>query len=164
MKTRDKWVLSGAVLALAALQLTNPARTNPPLTPGRDLLAANGSPADVATLLRAACYDCHSDETRWPWYSGVAPMSWLVVDHVNEGRQHLNFSHWPQDDPGRAARKWNRIAEAVSSGDMPLPSYTWIHPPARLRPEQRDRLAHWAEQEARRLQANAGAEKQPPTE
>lgn len=155
MKTRYKWLLSGTVLALAALQLTNPARTNPPVAPGRDLLATNAPPAEIATLLRAACYDCHSDETRWPWYSRIAPVSWMVVDHVNEGRQHLNFSAWRQDDPARAARKWNRIGDEVESGDMPLSSYTWIHSPARLRPEQRDRLVRWARQEARRLRGDA---------
>ena len=151
-----KWLLGGAGLLFAAMQLTNPARTNPPVTPGRDLLASQPPPAEIAARLRAACYDCHSDETKWPWYSRVAPASWLVVDHVNEGRKHLNFSNWPHDDPQRAAKKWNRISEEVSSGDMPLRSYTWIHAPARFRAEQREFLAKWAEQEARRLRGDAG--------
>jgi hypothetical protein len=155
VKTRFKWLLGGAGFVLAGLQLTNPARTNPPVAPGRDLLAAQAPPAEIAALLRAACYDCHSDETKWPWYSRVAPMSWLVVGHVNEGRERLNFSNWPHDDPQRAAKKWNRVSEEVDSGDMPLPSYAWIHAPARLRVEQRQFLVKWAGQEARRLQGDA---------
>jgi hypothetical protein len=151
-----RWVLGGVALIALLLQLTNPPRTNPPLIPGHDLLATNAPPAEIAALLRAACYDCHSQETKWPWYSHVAPMSWLLAGHVNDGRKRLNFSEWPQGDPQRAAKKWNRISEEVGSGDMPLPSYTWAHPPARLNAEQRGRLSKWAEQEARRLQAEAG--------
>jgi hypothetical protein len=164
VKTRFKWLLGGAGLLFAALQLTNPARTNPSVAPGRDLLASNAPPAEVAALLRAACYDCHSFETKWPWYSRVAPMSWLVADHVNEGRERLNFSNWPHDDPQRAAKRWNRISDEVGSGDMPLPSYAWIHPQARLPAGQREFLVTWAEQEARRLQTDAGAEARPPAE
>jgi hypothetical protein len=150
--------LIGAPAVFVALQLTNPARTNPPVAAGHDVLSTDPPPAGVAVLLRRACYDCHSHETQWPWYSGVAPLSWLVVDHVNEGRRHLDFSDWPHDDPQRAARKWSRIEEAVAGGDMPLPSYTWIHPPARLTAGQRSQLAAWAEQEAGRLRAAANAE------
>jgi hypothetical protein len=156
MKIRLKWVLAGAALAMATLQLTNPARTNPPIQPGRQLTDAAGPPSDMMRVLRAACYDCHSQETQWPWYSRVAPVSWLVVDHVNEGRRHLNFSDWPNDDPRRAAKYWNRVADQISSGDMPLPSYARIHSPARLTAEQRTALAAWAEQQARRLQTDAG--------
>jgi hypothetical protein len=164
VKTRFKWSLGGAGLVLAALQLTNPARTNPPVAPGRDLLATQAPPAEITSLLRAACYDCHSHETKWPWYSRIAPMSWLVVDHVNEGRKRINFSNWPHDDPQRAAKKWNRVSDEVRSGDMPLPSYTWIHPQAQLPAGQREFLVKWAEQEARRLQTDAGAEARPPAE
>jgi hypothetical protein len=153
LKARLKWILAGiAALGLLA-QFTNPTRTNRPVSPGDDLSATNAPPAEIAQLLRGACYNCHSDETQWPWYSRVAPVSWWVVDHVNSGRKRLNFSEWPHQDSQRAARKWNRISEEVSSGDMPLPSYTWVHPEARLTVEQRARLAKWAEQEAGRLQA-----------
>jgi hypothetical protein len=148
-----KWVLCGAAAVAVLSQLANPARTNPPVVPGHDLLVTQPPPAEIAALLRAACYDCHSHETKWPWYSRVVPVSWWVVDHVKEGREKLNFSEWPLDDPGRAARKWNRISEEVGSGDMPLPSFTWAHPPARLSAEQRDRLARWAEMEASRIRA-----------
>jgi len=156
MKRKIKWIVIVAAAIAALLQLTNPARVNPPVVPGHDLFATNPPPDEIAALLRNACYDCHSRETRWPWYSRVAPVSWSVADHVNEGREHLDFSEWPHDDPRRAAKKWSRISEEIDGGDMPLASYTWAHPEARLTPDQRQRLTQWADQEAQRLRAAAG--------
>jgi len=153
MKMRVKWMLGVAVVAAMLLQLTNPARTNPPVVPAHDMLATNAPPPELAARLRAACYDCHSDETKWPWYSHVAPISWWVVGHVKDARQRLNFSEWPHDDPQRARKNWNRISDEAQSGDMPLPSYVWMHASARLSPQERERLAQWAEQEAQRLES-----------
>jgi hypothetical protein len=76
-------------------------------------------------------------------------------NHVKDARKKLNFSEWPNDDPQRAAKKWNRVSEEVISGDMPLPSYARIHPLARLNAGQREQLSKWADQEARRLQPDA---------
>jgi len=159
MKKRRKWILGGAAVIVACMLLINPSRTNPPVVPGHDLFATNPPPAEIAILLRNACYDCHSSETKWPWYSRVAPVSWWLVNHINDARKHLNFSEWPHDDPRRAARKLRHIREEVSSTNMPLPSYTWMHPEARFTPEQREQLAKWAGQEADRLQPNS-AEKE----
>jgi hypothetical protein len=153
VKPALKWILGGAVAAFAGMQLANPSRINPPLVPGHDLGATNAPPPEIATLLRNACYDCHSRETRWPWYSGVAPVSWWVATHVRDGRERLDFSSWPHDDPERARKKMNRIREEVEYGNMPLPSYTWGHPEARLTAPQREQLIRWAEQEAERLKA-----------
>lgn len=155
MKQRAKWFFGAAVLAVALLQLIQPDRTNPPVTAGRDLLASNAPPAEIVTLLRAACYDCHSHETRWPWYSRISPISWWVVDHVKDGRKHLNFSDWPHDRPKRARTHWRSSYDEVEAGDMPLASYTWLHPESRLSTGQRQALLDWAEQEADRLKAVA---------
>jgi hypothetical protein len=153
MKPVLKWILCSAVLVFAAMQFANPVRVNPPGPPGGDLSATNAPPLEIAVLLRNACYDCHSSETHWPWYSRVAPVSWWLSSHVNDARERLNFSDWPHDDPQRARKKWNRIGEQVSSGDMPLPSYAWVHARARLTAAQREQIAKWAEQEAQRLSA-----------
>lgn len=155
LKTVLIWLLGGVIVIGAALQLSSPALTNPPVIAGHDVFASHPPPPEVATLLRSACYDCHSDETQWPWYSHVAPVSWWLNDHVKDARKKLNFSEWPTDDPPRAAKKWNRVSEEISSGDMPLPSYARMHPAARLTAAQRDRLAQWADQESSRLQPNA---------
>jgi hypothetical protein len=146
-----KWVFGIGLLLAIALQFTNPAHTNPPVLPGHDLFATNSPPAPIAALLKRSCYDCHSYESRWPWYSYVAPFSWSLVGHVNDARERLNFSEWPHDDPGRARKKWGRAADAVDSGEMPLPQYLWFHHEARLDAQQRRQLTTWAEQEAERL-------------
>jgi len=160
MKKYLKWVLGGMAGVAVLLQFTNPRQTNPPVVREHDLLAANPPPPEIASLLRQACYDCHSYETRWPWYSRVAPVSWLLADHVKDARKQLNFSEWPHDDPQRARRKWDHIRKQVHSGDMPLPSYTWVHTGARLSAAQRNQLVKWVEQEARRLETTSAAEGQ----
>jgi hypothetical protein len=136
----------GVVCLVAAigLQVANPSHENPPLVPGHDVLASNAPPPSVAAMLKDSCYNCHSFETKWPWYSYVAPVSWYVARDVNAGRAVLNFSEWPQDDPQRARKRWRRIAEEVQNGEMPLPSYTRIHRAARLDERQRAELVKWA--------------------
>jgi hypothetical protein len=96
-----------------------------------------------------ACYDCHSNETAWPWYSHLAPFSWSVQDHVDEGREHMNFSEW--NHPSEHAHE---AAEEVEEGEMPLSSYTWMHPTARLDEAEREALieglkATFGEEEAK---------------
>ena len=151
MRKKLKWILGGLVAGFALLQLANPLRTNPPVVPGHDLMAANPPPPPIAALLRAACYDCHSHETKWPWYSHIAPASWLVVDDVKKGRQHMNLSEWPQASPERAAKQLERISEEVDYQEMPPGKYTLLHPEARLTADQRQALIHWADSEAARL-------------
>jgi len=124
------------------LQFTNPARTNPPVV--NDLAATNPPPAEITALLRAACYDCHSHETKWPLYSRIAPSSWLVVSDVNEGREHLNFSDWPTD-PDRVAKKMDRINEVLGYKEMPPKKYTLLHPEARLTEAQFKKLLDWSD-------------------
>src|SRR5580658_1204129 len=88
----------GALFGLAALlavaQFIRPARTNPVSAPGRTLEDVVSVPPEVESVLARSCADCHSDRTRWPWYSGVAPVSWFVINHVQEGRRHMNMSEW----------------------------------------------------------------------
>jgi hypothetical protein len=152
MKKVFKWCLAVVVVAAAAAQFFNPALTNPPVAPGSDVMASNAPPAEIASLIHAACYDCHSFATQWPWYSHVAPASWFLVSHVNEGRAAMNFSDWPHDDPYRAGRRWLKISHRVAEGSMPLPSYTWIHSASRLTSQQRKQLSDWAAKEAEKLQ------------
>ena len=147
-----KWTLIlPAVLGIfAALQLFNPARTNPPVI--TDFIAAASPPASVAASLRAACYDCHSHETQWPWYSHVAPVSWLIVSDTDEGREHLDFSDWP-DEAARAAKKMDRINEVLDYREMPPKKYTLLHADARLTEIQRKEIMDWTEAAADKLRA-----------
>jgi hypothetical protein len=129
-----------AVVLAAQLFVTD--RDNPPVTGTVD-----ASPR-VLDSLRRACFDCHSNETVWPWYSRVAPVSWLVANDVHQGRAHLNFSTWstlPADDRRRILQ---RMAEVVDRGLMPPGIYTPLHPEARLSLQEIGELAAWARQTA----------------
>jgi len=149
MKKKVLLGLAGLVVVLVVLQLIPIEMTNPP---------ANGAltmpTGDTGQALEAACMDCHSNETVWPWYSRVAPARFLIADHVNEGRSHLNFSTWGQRTPERQAEKWEEIAELAQEGEMPLWSYTLMHPAARLTDAQRQLIADWANAERARLEAS----------
>ncbi|HVO26959.1 MAG TPA: heme-binding domain-containing protein [Candidatus Margulisiibacteriota bacterium] len=137
----------GALAAIfAAIQFVAPERTNPPVH--SDL----GAPPDVNDLLRRACFDCHSNETRWAWYSGVAPFSWLIVHDVGEGRRRLNFSEWADyaSDPETEKHKLNQIIESLARGDMAPWYYGVLHPDGRLNRDQQTVITRWASQEANR--------------
>ena len=132
------WAGATLAVALAVIQAVPVNRANPPV---RTSVTA---PAGVAEILRRACYDCHSNETHWPWYSYVAPASWFVVRHVNHGRSDLNFSEWPAFDMEAEEHAFRDIEEQVSEGKMPLRSYVWLHPDAKLSDDDRDTLLRWA--------------------
>jgi hypothetical protein len=153
VKKKLKWLFVAPVVVFVLLQFTNPVCTNPPIF--HDLMATNAPPPQVAAILHAACYDCHSHETRWPWYSHVAPMSWLIASDVNEGRTNLNLSDWPADDPKRAAKKLENMSEKIGYGEMPPRKYTMIHVDARLTEGQRKELTDWLDAEASRLKSSA---------
>ena len=103
-----------------------------------------GTPTAVAALLDGACADCHSDNTRWPWYAGVPPASWLVAGHVRQGRRFVNFSHFDERSEKDRRDILRAIEREVKSGSMPLRSYTLLHPRARLSPRDRAAIVSWA--------------------
>lgn len=113
--------------------------------PDTDLHEAVLLSAEVSQILVQACYDCHSVETTYPWYTDVVPVSWLVFHHVEEGRAELNFSEWKLYSEEKQAHKLDEIVEVVSSGEMPIKGYTLIHPAARLSDEQIKTITDWAE-------------------
>jgi hypothetical protein len=130
----------GAVAVL--IQLVSFERTNPPVEGEVD------APPEVKALLKRACYDCHSNETEWPWYTKVAPMSWLVYRDVVEGRKELNFSTWTKVAPERKAKKLSGVVDEVSEGEMPPWFYLPLHPHAKLTPEEQQVLVAWAKRGA----------------
>jgi hypothetical protein len=98
----------------------------------------------VKAILERSCYDCHSNRTRWPWYSHVAPVSWLVARDVHEGREELNFSNWPAFDLEKQDDHLKHIKKQVERGKMPLPIYLSMHPRARLSESERRIVVDWA--------------------
>lgn len=128
-----------ATVTFLAIQLVPVERTNPPVT------ADIAAPKAVKSILRESCYDCHSNETVWPWYSRIAPVSWLVTRDVSKGRQHLNFSNWEGQSPNDKVEAAEEILEEISEGKMPMPIYVAMHSSARLTPEKSATLAAWIE-------------------
>jgi hypothetical protein len=133
------------LLVLAALvilaQFIRPPRVEPNSSdPSNDLITITGPPAAVEGILRSACYDCHSDQPRYPWYSNITPVNFWLQDHIDEAREELNFSQWGTYSAKRITRKIKEIDEEVSEGEMPLLSYTWLHAQARLTDVQRQEL------------------------
>jgi hypothetical protein len=131
-----------AALAAVLIQLIPSHRDNPPVE------TEVAAPAPVRAILRRACYDCHSNETTWPGYARVAPVSWLIERDVREGRREVNFSTWNRNDTRRRARKWKEIREQIEKKEMPPWIYTAVHGEARLSESDRRALLDWAEQSA----------------
>ena len=128
------------VLAVGA-QLVPVERTNPPVT--GEVAASE----EIAALLRRACYDCHSNETVWPWYSRVAPVAWLVAHDVNHGRHELDFSTWTAYPADRQRKKLKRTSDEVAEDEMPPWYYELMHPAARLTAAEKTALGAWADAE-----------------
>lgn len=141
-----KKTLLGLAVLLAATQFVRPARN----------LAATASPNDinvrypvspaVQPLLRRSCHDCHSNNTRYPWYAEVQPVRWWLDRHINDAKRHLNFSEYGAYPAKRAAKKAEEIASELKEHKMPLPSYLWLHPEARLTDAEVALLTDWSRQ------------------
>jgi hypothetical protein len=139
MMRRIEWIVAAGALAFVLIQLAPMSKSNPPIT--KDVAA----PPQVESILRRGCYDCHSNETRWPWYAHLAPVSWLVVRDVDNGRKRLDFSTWDKydDDPETLITKMRHIDKMSRNGSMPLWYYLAAHSEARLSAADRDVLAQW---------------------
>jgi Haem-binding domain len=143
--------LRGALLGFCGLvvgiQFIRPARTNPPVDQSRTLEAVVFVPPKIASILQRACDDCHSDLTRWPWYSNVAPVSWFVIDHVDSGRHHVNFSEWLRRDTKNPAdytrERFQAMCRQMQTGDMPLTSYLLVHREAKLSQNDIETVCQW---------------------
>lgn len=136
---------------LVGIQAIRPARTNLAVKPSHTLEAIVPVPPEVESILQRACYDCHSDQTRWPWYSNVAPVSWFVIDHVDGGRRHANFSAWLRrdtKDPAQYTReRFEAICKQVQIREMPLWSYLLVHRNARLSQGDIETICRWTRQD-----------------
>lgn len=146
---RFRRVLLVGLISFAGIQFIPVSRNNPPVK--TDFISVAGVPEQEAQLLHAACYDCHSYETRWPWYMQVAPVSWWNARYVREGREHLNFSAWPQAKPWDARTKLESIAQVLRNNSMPPSDYRLLQPAAKLSPADRTALASWADTNAAKM-------------
>lgn len=127
------------IAAFIGIQFIPVEKTNPQVTGDID------APAEVHSIFKRACYDCHSYETKWPWYSKIAPASILIASDVNEGREYLNFSIWKDlSEEGHQNLK-QKIWEKVSKGEMPLPQYKLAHSEAKLTDADKEIIKKWSE-------------------
>lgn len=137
-------ILLGIIAVFIIIQFFRIDKTAPESDPKDDIIVVESVPTEIAILLKTSCYDCHSNVTRYPWYSNVAPVSWWLKKHINEGRDELNFSDWGNYSERRRGHKLKETIELVKGEEMPLPSYLWVHGEARLSDKQRKQLMNWA--------------------
>jgi len=128
---------------LLILQLIPVNQKNPEIMKTKDFLLITEAPKEIVSLVKSSCYDCHSNHTVWPWYSDIAPVSWVVADHVEHGRKELNFSEWKDYEFERKDHKLEECIEAIEEGWMPDQGYAKMHEEANLSSEERQMLANF---------------------
>jgi hypothetical protein len=143
------------VVLFVAAQAVRPERSNPPVDAAKTLHAGGRVTGEVAAILDRACRDCHSNETRWPWYSHVAPVSWLVARDVRVGRKELSFSTWGDYKPEKRLDKLDEMCKQVREGEMPQFPYPLMHPGSRLTDADTETLCAWTSRERVALQEGA---------
>lgn len=131
------------LLLLAVFQLFRIDKRNPPVDPEKDFLTMTKASVEIQNILKASCYDCHSNNSTYPWYTNIAPVSWWVKNHINEGRKHLNFSEWGNYSAKKSDHKLEEGVEMIEEGEMPMASYTLIHGEAKLNEQQKLLLMNW---------------------
>ena len=144
-------LILGFVLVLAVAQFIRPDRTNPHVDATQALDGGGRVPAQVVAVLKRSCYDCHSHNTVWPWYTNITPISWAIAGHVTDGRRALDFSQWQSLPAARRIRTLEGIARMVKFGRMPLASYLLLHRDAKLSAQDTTIVTYWAWAEMARL-------------
>jgi len=139
------------IVLFIVIQVFRINNTITPVNEQTDFMAVTQTNPEVATILKNACYDCHSNQPTYPWYTNVAPVSWWIKNHINEGSKHLNFSIWQTYTVKRKDHKLEECVEMIEEGEMPMNSYTWMHPEAKLTDAQKQLLIDWFKAEKAKL-------------
>lgn len=126
-------------------------KTIKPINTKTDYISVAQTNPEISTILKNACYDCHSNQPTYPWYTNIAPVSWWIKNHINEGSRHLNFSEWETYTSKRKDHKLEECIEMIEEGEMPMNSYTWMHGEAKLTNAQRTLLIDWFKAERTKL-------------
>lgn len=151
MKKVLKIIAIVIVAAFIVIQFFRPDFTNPPVNSAETLQSAMQVPENVQAILKRSCFDCHSNETTYPWYSKIQPSAWFLADHIAEGRHELNFSAFNTYQTRRKKKKLEEVCEQVQAKAMPLPSYLWIHWDAKMSDEDIKTLCDWANAESAKI-------------
>lgn len=154
MKKIIKIIFALLAIVFILIQFIRPLRINPVSDKTRDITATINIPSNVKQILDRSCYDCHSNDTRWPWYSYIAPVSWLLAQDVNNGREKINYSEWGNYSLTDQVSNFDDIAKMVKNGEMPLPKYLFLHSDAKLTDADKDLLIKWANSMSDSLMSN----------
>lgn len=140
---RGKKILLGVSLVFIVMQFIRPARNSSSVKLNGDMTTTLNVPSSVAGILKASCYDCHSNNTRYPWYSNIQPAGWLLAKHIKDGKEQLNFDEFGNYSKRRQLSKLRAVENSIKDGSMPLSSYTWLHPDAKLSAESKALILNW---------------------
>ena len=140
-----KKIFLGLLVVMIGIQFIRPEKNVSPVPGKNDLLVLHPAPAEVKQILTVGCYDCHSDNTRYPWYSEVQPFAWWIANHVRDGKRELNLSSFGNLSPKRKANRLEEMVDLIASRKMPLPSYTLVHRDAKFTDAQTKQLNDWLE-------------------
>jgi Haem-binding domain len=143
MKKFFKRFLLLLLLVFIGIQFFRPAKNKSEGISANDITVKYVVPDDVKAILKTSCYDCHSNNTAYPWYNNIQPVAWWLKNHVDEGKRELNFSEFGSYRIGRQYRKLEGINGEIKDGEMPLTSYTLIHGDAKLNEQQKLAVANW---------------------
>ena len=144
-------ILLGAIVVAVLAQFIRPDRTNPSADPALSFRSYPGVPAGVRQRIEGSCFDCHSNETRWPWYSSITPVNFLIANDVKNARARMNFSEWRKHKPGKLQSLLEEIYDQVYNKEMPMKRYTLLHPDAALADIDVKMICDWASAEQERL-------------
>lgn len=131
------------LVVLIIAQFFGPEKNDGDIASVEAFIADTNPPEDVQMIMKSACFDCHSDHTRYPWYNNITPVNYWLADHVKDGKKHFNVSKWTDYSDKKKDHKLEELAEEVEEGHMPLPSYTWTHSDAKLSKEQIEAVEAW---------------------
>ncbi|RYZ24352.1 MAG: cytochrome C [Chitinophagaceae bacterium] len=144
-----KRILLALLALLVIIQFIRPERNESAGPQAGSVLNTYPASPQVTAILEKACFDCHSNNTRYPWYSNIQPFGWWLQHHVDEGKRALNFDEFRGYNARRQVKKMEETIEQVKKGEMPLDSYTWIHKDAKLTDGERRALSAWADSVAK---------------
>jgi len=149
-----KKVAVALLVIFIAMQFYRPEKNQAQGNHTAQFLTETNPSSDIKIILQQTCYDCHSNNTEYPWYNNIAPVSYWLADHVKDGKKHLNFSDWESYSVKKKDHKLEEVIEMIEDGEMPLKEYTWTHAEAKLTDEQRNGVIAWAKKTRALYQLN----------
>ena len=132
------------LLAFIIIQFFRPAKNRSDVISANDITKKYAVPADVLNILQTSCYDCHSNNTKYPWYSYIQPVAWWLNTHIKDGKRGLNFSEFASYSLRKQYRRLGDVDTLIRNNEMPLDSYLWIHKYAKLDDQQKNIIYNWA--------------------